>query len=306
MTTWPGVGSSGGEIPLDKLIERRGALSPESSLLILRESLLSLAAAHEHGTVHPDYRPAIVFVDRDGSSGLADFGLSPQPGRLGSAREALYRAPELRNGAAASPASNLYAATAVFFECLTGSVPSRARIRQFRRRQLAAAMPLGQAFEPLCGLMVRGMAGSPADRPASARGFAAELDGLAAAMYGPDWRQRGRRDLAERVALPLTAAPGAAAGAGSGRLAGRFGGRKRALYAGAAAIVALVVLGGPEARSRFPVSSVRAPRTPRPAPARGRHRAPPPHRLRHRRPGRPPWPPRPRPAARRSSPPMRP
>lgn len=243
MTTWPGVGSSGGEIPLDKLIERRGALSPESSLLILRESLLSLAAAHEHGTVHPDYRPAIVFVDRDGSSGLAGFGLSPQPGRLGSAREALYRAPELRNGAAASPASNLYAATAVFFECLTGSVPSRARIRQFRRRQLAAAMPLGQAFELLCGLMARGMAGSPADRPASARDFAAELDDLAAAMYGPDWRQRGRRDLAERVALSLTAAPGAAVGAGSGRLAGRFGGRKRALYTGAAAIVALVVLG---------------------------------------------------------------
>jgi serine/threonine-protein kinase len=50
-------------------------------------------------------------------------------------------------------------------------------------------------------LVLRGMAKSPADRPASAAAFLAELEQVAGAAYGPDWQERGRRALAALAAL---------------------------------------------------------------------------------------------------------
>ena len=82
MTTWPEFGSSGDGVSLRELIERHGALNPQSALLVLRESLLSLAAAHEYEIVHQDYQPENVLLGREGSSELTGFdlpGLSSSP-----------------------------------------------------------------------------------------------------------------------------------------------------------------------------------------------------------------------------------
>ena len=236
MTTWPEPGSSGDKVPLRGLIGRHGALSPEAALLVFRESLLDLAAAHEHGGAHRDFGPDSVLVGQDGGCELSNVDV---PGRRGTGL-APYQAPEQRDGAWPSPAGNLYAATAVFFECLTGLAPSPEDIRRFRRHQLPVSARIGQATEPLCGLMAWGMAASPANRPASATDLAFELDDTASAVYGPDWRRRGRRELAECVAGMLPGAPRNA----DGRLPASWLRRQgRAAYAGVATAVALVVLG---------------------------------------------------------------
>jgi hypothetical protein len=236
MTTWPEPGSSGDGIPLRELIDRHGALSPEAALLVFRESLLDLASMHEHGGAHRDFGLENVLVGQGGGIELGNFDV---PGRLGTGL-APYLAPEQRAGARPSRAGNLYAATAVFFECLTGLAPSPEDIRRFRRQQLAVSALIGQATEPLCGLMAWGMAASPANRPASATDLAVELDDTAAAVYGPDWRRRGCRELAECVAGML---PGAPRNAGGRPPAGWLRRQGRATYAGVAAAVALLVLG---------------------------------------------------------------
>lgn len=236
MTTWPEPGSAGDGIPLRELIDRRGALSPEAALLVFRESLLDLAAAHEHGGAHRDFGPENVLFFPDGGCQLGDVDV---PGRPGS-RLAPYRAPEQRDGAWPSRAGNLHTATAVFFECLTGLAPSPEDIRRFRRQQLAVSALIGQAAEPLCDLMAWGMAANPANRPASATDLITELDGMASAVYGPDWRRRGRRELAESAAGLLPGAPRNAAGR---PLAAWLRSQGRAAYAGVAAAAALVLLG---------------------------------------------------------------
>lgn len=239
MVSWSEPGFPGGMVSLRELIGRHGALSPRAALLVLRESLLSLAAAHEYGIVHQDYQPANVLIGRDGSSDLAGFGEPVPAGREAASRRAPYQAPELRAGDPASQGSNLYAATAVLFECLTGLAPTAERISQFKRGALAASGQAGDAFEPLCGLMARGMAADPAGRPASARELIAALDDMAGAAYGPDWTGEGRRELAGQAAA--TPAPGAAQA--GGRLAGWLAARGRLPYAVPAAIAAVAVLG---------------------------------------------------------------
>src|ERR1700749_853531 len=101
MTTRPGVGSPGGRIPLRELIKWHGALSAESPLLVLRDCLLGLTAAREHGAAHQDLRPETVLVGRDGGSGLAGpGGPAPAEGQRPDP-EASYTAPELLDGAPA-------------------------------------------------------------------------------------------------------------------------------------------------------------------------------------------------------------
>ncbi|HUN30564.1 MAG TPA: protein kinase [Trebonia sp.] len=202
-------------VSLHEMISRRGATTPESALVVLKGSLLGLAAAHALGIVHRDYKPENVLVDREGTSKLSDFGVAVKEGRqVPSAGTPLYMAPEQWDGMPSSPATDIYAASAVFFECLTGKTPFSGRLGQLHAQHAAAAVPIELVDEPLRGLIERGMAKSPAARPANAMSFVTELESTAAAAYGPDWEERGRRHLAERAAALLLLLLGTSAVAG--------------------------------------------------------------------------------------------
>jgi serine/threonine-protein kinase len=204
-------------VSLHQMITRQGPAGPESALAVLKGSLLGLAAAHALGIVHGDYKPENVLVDADGHSKLTDFGVAVFAGQGSAGGTPLYMAPEQWNGGPATAATDIYAATAVFFECLTGKTPFAGGPGQLRAQHVSAAVPAGQVDEPLRALIARGMAKDPAARPANATAFAAELEATAAAAYGPGWEARGRGHLAERAAaLLLLLLPGLTATGGAG------------------------------------------------------------------------------------------
>jgi eukaryotic-like serine/threonine-protein kinase len=122
---------------LGQRLRQRGPLTVAEARPIVAQVLAGLAAVHHAGIIHRDLKPENVFLvpERDRPAprvALMDFGLA-RPA-LASFRASLstpqsivgtlgYMAPEQLEGAAVSPASDIYAFGILLFELLTGTLP---------------------------------------------------------------------------------------------------------------------------------------------------------------------------------------
>jgi eukaryotic-like serine/threonine-protein kinase len=191
-----------GGVSLREILTYQGKTTAEAALVVLQGSLMGLAAAHRRGVVHRDYKPENVLVNGDGVSKLTDFGIAARAGdRPVPAGTLAYAAPEQMTGAPAGPASDVYSATATFYECLTGRPPFSGESEDLLRRHRSEPVPLDPVPEPLRPLVATGMAKDPARRPTDASTFIAELKTAATGAYGRHWDERGRSHLGEAALL---------------------------------------------------------------------------------------------------------
>ena len=247
-------------VSLRDILVRQGATTAEAALVVLQGSLLGLAAAHRRGVVHRDYKPENVLINGDGASKLTDFGIATRAGdRPVPAGTMVYAPPEQFGGSPATPASDVYAATATFYECLSGRPPFTGQSgERLLYQHLAEPIPLGPVPEPLRPLVAAGMAKDPGDRPADAITFVAKLNAIAVGSYGRDWQRRGRSQLGEAAlllaALWLSGAPPALQGSTMERISlfRRITGFRVAIAVGVGAVVAAstaLALSGPGPRT---------------------------------------------------------
>ncbi|MCY1078355.1 protein kinase domain-containing protein [Archangium lansingense] len=115
---------------LAAVLKREGPLEPKRALEILDAILAGLAHAHEHQVIHRDLKPSNVFVTRQGTVKLLDFGLAwftaaatPHARYLPTAGTPGYMAPEQWRGEAQDARTDLWAAGMVLYEMLTGRLP---------------------------------------------------------------------------------------------------------------------------------------------------------------------------------------
>jgi eukaryotic-like serine/threonine-protein kinase len=196
------------------ILAHQGQTTPQAALVVLLGSLLGLAAAHRRGIVHRDYKPENVLVNGGGVSKLTDFGIAVRTGDQPYAGGTVaYAAPEQMGGGPATPAADVYAATATFYECLTGRPPFTGETAErVMYQHLFEPVPLEPVPVPLRPLVEAGMAKEPDRRPTDGTTFIASLRAAAAGAYGPDWEEHGRSHLGEAALLlaalwPLGASP---------------------------------------------------------------------------------------------------
>jgi len=231
-------------VSLREMLARRGPLRAAAAVVVLKDVLLALAAAHSHHLPHRDVKPDNVLIDARGWCTVTDFGVAVKTDKQMSAPGTPeYMAPELWHGAPNVPATDIYAATAVLYESLTGKPPFSGRGGRLRHQHESTAVPLDEVDPPLQDLIAGGLAKDPGARPGDAMSFVSELEARAAAAYGPHWEDEGRRELAEREARLLRLLEGKSGG-GSARVT-RIAHRKMLAFATVAvvAVVALVATG---------------------------------------------------------------
>ncbi|HEU4735166.1 MAG TPA: serine/threonine-protein kinase [Kofleriaceae bacterium] len=136
---------------------------------VFRQAGDGLAAAHAVGIVHRDFSCDSVVVGADRRVRVTDFGLAsalrapgaplavarsragdrPGPSRGPRAAGPEHRAPELQDGAPASPRSDVYAFCAAMHEALHGAPPSALGHRKrWLPRRLARAIARGLVRDP--------------------------------------------------------------------------------------------------------------------------------------------------------------
>ena len=182
---------------LREMITRDGALSPERAVAILEQVTSAMDAAHHHGLVHRDVKPANILIT--GAPGeehayLTDFGLAKRfdNATAVTSKGAVvgtvdYMPPEQITGDPTDARTDIYALGCVFFQMLTGKVP-------YQRDNSVATLfahvhdappslvgPAAAAHPTLGPVIARAMAKSPTDRYLSAGDFARDA---AAALEG--------------------------------------------------------------------------------------------------------------------------
>jgi eukaryotic-like serine/threonine-protein kinase len=182
---------------LARCAERQILLPVDFAAYVAHVVAQALAHAHEGwddrglrlGIVHNDVSPSNVFVSRMGEIKLGDFGVArlvgaaPGSGAPGAFGKIHYLAPELIQGRRPTPASDLFALGAVFYELLTNQKAFPGRdVDEVGQRILAADRPAPSALRPevpvaLDAMVLSCLQREPGRRLATASAFAEDLAG---------------------------------------------------------------------------------------------------------------------------------
>ena len=176
------------------LISERGPLDRATLLAVAADICRALDTLHQRGVIHRDIKPENILFAQPRHFKLADFGLAhihpaqrygaaddsgPQPGTL------LYMSPEQALGHEVTLRSDLYSLAVVLYEAVTGHY----YLEYDEERDgddalldlIVEAEPLPiepghpSVLQTIADPLLRALSKTPADRPANAREFLADL-----------------------------------------------------------------------------------------------------------------------------------
>ncbi|HEY2512700.1 MAG TPA: serine/threonine-protein kinase [Polyangiaceae bacterium] len=194
--------------------KRKGERVPlRIAAAILIDALHGLHAAHEAtdeegkplGIVHRDVSPQNILVGADGITRIVDFGIAKATGRLLTTRDGsikgkyAYMAPEQIRGEKVSRQTDIFAASIVFWELLTGTGLFRGATEgEEIYKAMEGVTPAPSSIVPevpaaFDAIVLRGLERDPAKRYPTAREMAADLEKAAPAVRPSEigaWVQR--------------------------------------------------------------------------------------------------------------------
>src|SRR4029079_12937284 len=159
---------------LGPLLKRVGRLPAEKVSDIGRQILSGLAAAHAHGVLHRDVRPANMLIDQYRAVCIPDFAIGIPESERAQPDSLVYLAPEqLKPGTPVSERTDLYGVGVVLYELLVGEPPPRST------PLTSALLPshrVGEFDPDLENAIVEAMSPDPRRRPPTADAMRAALE----------------------------------------------------------------------------------------------------------------------------------
>jgi serine/threonine protein kinase len=169
--------------PLSAYLYRHGPVTCEQALPLVRQMVSALAAAHQLGIVHRDFKPGNVMLLETARGPLAkvtDFGLATNPECDETVAESVvdvvgtpeYMAPEQLRGQC-STRTDIYALGLTIFQMLTGRFPS-SHDAPFKGLEADVVKRIGPRWREA---ITKSLAVNPADRFATVEEFWCALSG---------------------------------------------------------------------------------------------------------------------------------
>ena len=208
---------------LDQLLKERGKLSIAEALPLVQQMVAGLAAAHQAGVVHRDFKTNNVMLVPPGSGSgsirvvVSDFGLahSLDAGEFALTRTGemlgtpAFMAPEQVTGKEITPATDIYALGVVMFEMVTGRLPFDGRNwREVAFSRLETPPPVPKTLVPdldekWSRTILKCLEREPADRFRLVQDIERSLAGEAGTLLHAESVVRQRRARALLMALGL-------------------------------------------------------------------------------------------------------
>ncbi len=169
--------------PLNAVLQQRGRLTPKAAAWVGQHAATGLAYAHERRIVHRDVKTANLFVTRERSLKVMDFGLAKMVEEVRRRASLIagspsYMAPEQAQGLEVDGRADLYALGVTLFELLTGRLPFEDGDPAHHHQNTPPPDPRERVASipgAFAELVVRLMAKQPACRPVSAGEVAVQL-----------------------------------------------------------------------------------------------------------------------------------
>jgi len=208
---------------LDQLLKDKGKLSTTEALPLVKQMVAGLAAAHQAGVVHRDFKTNNVMLVPAGSGPgslrvvVSDFGLahSLDAGEFALTRTGemlgtpAFMAPEQVTGKQITPATDIYSLGVVMFEMVTGRLPFEGRNwREVAFSRLETPPPVPKTLEPdldekWSRTILKCLEREPSDRFPSVQDVEPALAGETDTLLHTESIARERRKRALLLALGL-------------------------------------------------------------------------------------------------------
>lgn len=181
-------------INVKERIRRAGPIGAPNALDIILPVLTAVEYAHANRIIHGDIAPQDIIVSPDGEVKLTDFGLWPTVSGCRAVadkcamRSVHYQAPEITEGAAPTPSSDIYSIGVILYEMLTGQLPfSGATAIAVALKKVKEVPPSPRSIntaipKSLSDIVMQAMEASPQDRYQSVSAMLADIKAVSESM----------------------------------------------------------------------------------------------------------------------------